>query len=154
MWWQQALWKLPPYYTEDPSSAFGDSGLPYWMVQLGKSACFQIYADFVNYIVLPNFYIFAPFVYAAEALTAASLMLGLGVRLWGLIGALQIANLWLGLYNAPGEWSWTYFFLLVLQLIFALHRYGRSLGMDAIIAERYATRPPERAFERFVAAAS
>jgi hypothetical protein len=65
-----------------------------------------------------------------------SLILGVFVRLWGLIGALQILNLWLGLYNAEGEWPWTYFFLLVLQLIFALHRYGRSLGLDALIAKR------------------
>jgi hypothetical protein len=153
MWWQQTLWKLPPFYTEDPSSAFGESGLPYWMIQMGKSAAFQFHADFVNLIVLPNFYFFAPIVYAAEALTAASLILGLGVRLWGLIGALQILNLWLGLYNAPGEWPWTYFFLLVLQLIFALHRYGRSLGIDTIIAARYAATPPKGMLGRLVDAA-
>jgi hypothetical protein len=52
------------------------------------------------------------------------------------IGALQIVNLWLGLYSAPGEWPWNYFFLLVLMLIFALHRYGRRLGLDAIFAAR------------------
>ena len=56
-----------------------------------------------------------------------------------LIGALQILNLWLGLYNAEGEWPWTYFFLLVLQLIFAVHRYGRSLGLDALIIARWRT---------------
>jgi hypothetical protein len=62
------------------------------------------------------------------------------VRLWGWIGALQVLNLWLGLYNAQGEWPWTYFFLLVLMVIFALHRYGRSLGLDAIVRERAASR--------------
>jgi uncharacterized membrane protein YphA (DoxX/SURF4 family) len=86
--------------------------------------------------VLPHFYLFAPIVYGAELLTAVSLILGLFVRLWGLIGALQILNLWLGLYNAQGEWPWTYFFLLVLQLIFALHHYGRSLGADALLTAR------------------
>jgi hypothetical protein len=86
--------------------------------------------------VLPHFYVFAPIVYALETLTAVSLMLGIFVRLWALIGALQILNLWLGLYNAEGEWPWTYFFLLVLQVIFALHRYGRSLGLDALLAAR------------------
>ena len=71
-------------------------------------------------------------------LTAVSLILGIFVWLWGVIGALQIINLWLGLYSAPGEWPWTYFFLLLLMLIFALHRYGRSLSIDAIIAARSA----------------
>lgn len=130
MWWQQTLWKLPPQY----------GGLNYWVTQMGKSAFLTLQADFVNNVVLPNFLLFAPIVYVLEALTAVSLMLGVGVRLWGIIGALQILNLWLGLYNAQGEWPWTYFFLLVLQLIFALHQYGRSLGLDALIVERYARR--------------
>jgi len=86
--------------------------------------------------VLPHFYLFAPVVYALEVLTAVSLMLGIFVRFWGVIGALQILNLWLGLYNAEGEWPWTYFFLLVLMLIFAVHRFGRSLGLDAVIVAR------------------
>jgi hypothetical protein len=41
-------------------------------------------------------------------------------------------NLWLGLYNAPGEWPWSYMFLVVLQLIFLINPPGRSLGVDAL----------------------
>jgi uncharacterized membrane protein YphA (DoxX/SURF4 family) len=136
MWWQQTLWKLPPFYTLHPEQPFGQTGLAYWMGLLGRSAAVPLQANFVNNIVLPHFYLFAPIVYSLEVLTAVSLILGLFVRFWGLVGALQILNLWLGLYNAEGEWPWTYFFLLVLQLIFAVHRYGRSLGLDAIIAVR------------------
>jgi uncharacterized membrane protein YphA (DoxX/SURF4 family) len=139
MWWQQTLWKLPPYYTDHPNQPFGETGLAYWMGVMGKSAAIPLQADFVNNIVLPHFYVFAPIVYAAETLTAISLILGLFVRFWGFIGALQILNLWLGLYNAEGEWPWTYFFLLVLQLIFAVHRYGRSLGLDALIVAQLKT---------------
>jgi uncharacterized membrane protein YphA (DoxX/SURF4 family) len=110
------------------------------MTREGQSAAFPLLGDFVNHIVLPNFYVFAPIVYALEVLTAVSLILGLFVRLWGWIGALQVLNLWLGLYNADGEWPWTYFFLLVLMVVFALHRYGRSLGVDAILRERASSR--------------
>jgi len=136
MWWEQTLWKLPPAYTDQPEQPFGETGLAYWMGVMGKSAAIPLQADFVNNIVLPHFYLFAPVVYVLEVLTAVSLLLGMFVRLWGIIGALQVLNLWLGLYSAPGEWPWTYFFLLVLMLIFALHRYGRSLGLDAIIVAR------------------
>jgi len=136
MWWEQTLWKLPPFYTDHPESRFGETGLPYWMGVEGKSAAIQLQADLVNNVVLPHFYLFAPIVYGLETLTAVSLLLGLFVRFWGLLGALQILNLWLGLYNAAGEWPWTYFFLLLLQLIFTVHRYGRSLGLDAIIVAR------------------
>jgi uncharacterized membrane protein YphA (DoxX/SURF4 family) len=140
MWWQQTLWKLPPAYTDHPEQPFGETGLAYWMSVMGRSAAIPAQADFVNNVVLPHFYLFAPVVYALEVLTAVSLLLGVFVRLWGVIGALQILNLWLGLYSAPGEWPWTYFFLLVLMLIFALHRYGRRLGLDAIIVARSQTR--------------
>ena len=136
MWWQQTLWKLPPFYTDQPQEPFGTTGLAYWMGLMGKHAAIPLQADFVNNIVLSHFYLFAPLVYGAEVLTAVSLILGLFVRLGGLIGALQIANLWLGLYSAPGEWPWTYFFLLLLMASFALQHYGRSLGIDAIIVAR------------------
>ena len=136
MWWQQSLWKLPPYYTDHPEQPFGDTGLAYWMKLMGQHAAIPLQADFVNNVVLPHFYWFAPVVYGLEVLTAASLMLGVFVRLFGIIGALQILNLWLGLYSAPGEWPWTYFFLVVLMLIFAAHHFGRSLGLDAIMMTR------------------
>jgi uncharacterized membrane protein YphA (DoxX/SURF4 family) len=126
MWWQQSLWKVPPDY----------SGLAYWMGLMGKHAAIPLQADFVNNIVLPHLYVFAPLVYGLEVLTAVSLILGLLARLGSVIGSLQIANLWLGLYSAPGEWPWTYFFLLLLMASFWLHHYGRSLGIDAIIVAR------------------
>jgi uncharacterized membrane protein YphA (DoxX/SURF4 family) len=139
-WWQQSLWKLPPFYTDHPESAFGETGLAYWMGLMGKHAAIPLQADFVNKIVLPHFYLFAPIVYGAEVFVAVSLILGLFVRLGSVIGALQILNLWLGLYSAPNEWPWTYFFLLLLMLNFALHHYGRSLGVDAILVSRLGER--------------
>ncbi|MGH7109276.1 MAG: hypothetical protein ACREFK_02490 [Stellaceae bacterium] len=135
MWWQQSLWKLPPFYTDHPDKPL-TTGLYYWTKLMGKHAAIPAQADFVNHIVLPNFYLFAPIIYSLEVLIAVSLILGVFVRFWGIIGALYILNLWLGLYNAPSEWPWTYFFLFVLQLIFVVHRYGRSLGVDALVAER------------------
>jgi uncharacterized membrane protein YphA (DoxX/SURF4 family) len=136
MWWQQTLWKLPPYYTEDGKPS-GTNELAHYMTVEGKAAAIPWMKDFVNNVVLPHFSLFAPIVYIAEALTAVSLILGLFVRLWGVIGALQFLNLWLGLYNDWYEWPWTYFFAFVLMVIFALHQYGRSLGVDAIlIAQR------------------
>ena len=134
-WWQQTLWKLPPTFAQDPANPL-TTGLAYWMSQIGKFSAIPAQGYVFSHIVLPHFYVFAPIVYAAEVLVAVSLMLGLFTRLFGLFGALQILNLWLGLYNAPGEWPWTYFFLLVLQLMFAVHCYGRALGIDAVLAAR------------------
>ena len=42
-------------------------------------------------------------------------------------------NLWLGLYRSPAEWPWTYFFLIVVQIMLLVQRPGRSVGLDAIL---------------------
>jgi uncharacterized membrane protein YphA (DoxX/SURF4 family) len=120
---------------------------------MGKHAAIPLQAEFVNNIVPPHFYLFAPVVYSLEVLTGVSLMLGMLVRLFGIIGALQILNLWLGLYSAPYEWPWTYFFLMLLQVMFAIHCYGRALGVDALVNAGQASRTRTTVVGRLLAAA-
>jgi uncharacterized membrane protein YphA (DoxX/SURF4 family) len=136
MWWQQSLWKLPPYYTDDPTAPFGTTGLAFWMGQMAKYAPFELQARLVQDVVLAHFYLFAPLVYLTEVGIGVSLMLGLLTRLGGLAGFLMALNLWAGLYVAPGEWPWTYAFLVVIQAVYTLHPPGRSLGVDALLRAR------------------
>jgi uncharacterized membrane protein YphA (DoxX/SURF4 family) len=125
MWWEQSLWKLPPDY----------SGLRYWVQEMAKFASIGLQRQFVRNVVLPHFHFFAPQVYFAEVLIAVTLMLGLLSRLGALLGALMAINLWLGLYRLPAEWPWTYFFLIVVQIMFLVQPPGRSLGLDAILLQ-------------------
>jgi uncharacterized membrane protein YphA (DoxX/SURF4 family) len=127
MWWQQSLWKVPPHY---------DWGLIHWMQVMVEHASTQLQSNLVRDIVLPNIAVFGPLVYAIEVAIAVSLILGLFTRLGAVLGALMAINLWLGLYNAPGEWPWTYMFLVVLELLFLIDPPGRSLGVDALLAMR------------------
>jgi uncharacterized membrane protein YphA (DoxX/SURF4 family) len=126
MWWQQTLWKLPPTF----------EGLHYWIDQMAQHAAFGGQRAFVQQLVQPNFTPFAAMVYAMEVGIAISLMLGLFTRLGGALGALQALNLWTGLYGSPEEWTWTYLFLLVIQITFAVFHAGQSLGLDAILARQ------------------
>jgi hypothetical protein len=126
MWWQQTLWKLPPTF----------DGLHYWLDQMTQHAAFAWQRAFVQQLVQPHFTLFAALVYAMEAGIAVSLMLGFLTRLGGALGALQALNLWTGLYGSPEEWTWTYLFLLVIQVTFAVLHAGQSLGLDAILACR------------------
>jgi hypothetical protein len=144
MWWQQSLWKLPPTYTDRPDGA---GGLRYWVGKMVDGAAFQLHSDFVQYVVQPHFLLFAPIVYATEVFIGISLMTGTGVRLGGMLGAAMAINLWLGLYHAHGEWPWTYFFLIVVQLMLAIHRAGLSLGGDALIARYLKMAPSKRAVQ-------
>ena len=133
MWWQQSLWKLPPTYTDQPD---GTGGLHYWIGEMAKYSAFDFHRNFIQSVVEPHFYFFAPQVYSIEVLIAVSLIVGLFSRVGALLGALMAANLWLGLYRAPYEWPWTYFFLVVIQITFVVYPPGRSLGIDALLTRR------------------
>jgi uncharacterized membrane protein YphA (DoxX/SURF4 family) len=134
LWWQQTLWKLPPTYTDNPDGVSG--GLHYWIGEMVQHAAFDSQRAFVEHVVQPNFYLFAPQVYAMEVVIAISLLLGLLTKVGGALGALMGINLWLGLYRAPYEWPWTYFFLILLQTTFVVYAAGRSLGLDAVLHRR------------------
>ena len=126
MWWQGSLWKIPPNY----------GGLIYWMKQIVDHAVIPLQGMLVRDVVLPNIAVFGPAVYAVEVFIAVSLMLGFVTRLGALLGLLMALNLWFGLYSAPGEWPWTYGFLIIIQCLFVLDPLGRSLGLDAPMSER------------------
>ena len=134
LWWQQTLWKLPPTYTDNPDGVSG--GLHYWVGEMVQHAAFSLQSAFVAQVVQPHFYFFAPQVYGTEVVIAISLLLGLFTKIGGVLGALMAINLWLGLYRAPYEWSWTYFFLILLQITFIVYAAGRSLGLDAVLHRR------------------
>jgi uncharacterized membrane protein YphA (DoxX/SURF4 family) len=126
MWWQQSLWKVPPNF----------DGLRYWTEQMVEHAAFPIHGRLVKDVVLANFAPFAYLVYFTEVAVAVSLILGLFVRAGSVVGALLILNLYFGLYRSPAEWPWTYVFLILLMVLFAVGRVGRSLGADAFIVAR------------------
>ncbi len=126
MWWQQSLWKVPPNY----------GGLIYWMKQMVAHAAIPAQGDFVGNVLIPNIAIVGPLVYAGEVAVGVSLMLGLLSRLGGVIGLVMALNLWLGEYSTPGEWPWTYFFLVLLQAWFVIDPPGRCLGADVLLGSR------------------
>src|SRR5262249_37923164 len=78
-------------------------------------------------------HVIGPIVFLAELTFASSLILGLGVRVAGVLAIAFVLQLWLGIYvpGDPAEWSWSYIFLALLMFIFAMHAAGRSLGFDA-----------------------
>jgi uncharacterized membrane protein YphA (DoxX/SURF4 family) len=131
MWWQQSLWKIPPNY----------DGLIYWMKQMTEHASISLQGRLVQDLVLPNIRLFGPLVYGVEVTIGVSLMLGLLTRRGAVFGLLMALNLWLGLYSAPGEWPWTYAFLVILQLLFAIDPPGRSLGADVLLCHRHRVSP-------------
>jgi hypothetical protein len=126
MWFQGMLWKLPL-----PAS----SGLQYWTEQMASRAAFDLHRELVRDVLLPHLSLFGPVVFLAEFTFAVSMMLGIGVRLVGILAVLFVTNLWLGIYRPgdPAEWPWSYVFLMMLMFLFSLYAAGRSLGLDALL---------------------
>jgi uncharacterized membrane protein YphA (DoxX/SURF4 family) len=58
-----------------------------------------------------------PIIFLAELTFAVSLILGLGVRLIGVLGIIYVLHLWLGIYRpgSPAEWPWEYIFLAIVM---------------------------------------
>ncbi len=121
MWWQQSLWKIPPNY----------DGLLYWMKQVVAHAAVPLQSYLYDRLMVPNIAVFGPLIYALEVLIGVSLMLGVLTRISSLLGLLMALNLWFGLYSAPGEWPWTYGYLIVIQALFVIDPPGRCLGLDS-----------------------
>lgn len=125
MWYQGTLWKLPwPIAT----------GFDYWLKQTAKFSSFQFHADIMQ-LFIDHVAIAQPLVYLLEIFFTASLMLGFAVRFTGIVAALFTANLWIGLYNDPTEWGWTYMAIICAMGMFATVRAGFSLGLDNLIAQ-------------------
>jgi len=122
MWFQGMLWKLPLPVSD---------GLQYWTEQEATNAAFEFHRTFLKDTVLPNMKIFGPIVFVAEVVFAGSMLLGLAVRFVGVLAIAYTLQLWLGLYDNPSEWPWTYMFLALLMFVFVVEPAGRSLGLDA-----------------------
>lgn len=124
MWFESLLWKLPL-----PAS----DGLRFWTELMATRAAFEFHREFVANVLVPYLHLFGPLVFLAELTFSVSMILGLGVRLAGVIGIAFVLHLWLGIYlpGDPAEWPWSYIFLAMLMFLFTLYAAGRSLGFDA-----------------------
>jgi uncharacterized membrane protein YphA (DoxX/SURF4 family) len=129
MWFQGMLWKLPLPLSD---------GLQYWTAQEATRAAFEFHRDFVKNFLLPHLAVFGPFVFLAELTFATSMILGLAVRVVGVLAILFVLQLWLGIYKPgnPAEWPWSYMFLAILMFLFVLDAAGRCLGFDAWLRRR------------------
>ena len=126
MWYLGTLWKLPL-----PISA----GFKYWLENTVKYSSFQAHASIMQ-VFLDHIALVQPLVFLLETALAISLMVGIAVRLAGIVGVLFILNLLIGLYNDPTEWPWTYVGIICAHGMFAVAQAGRSLGIDNLLAKR------------------
>jgi len=134
MWYLGTLWKMP----WPVAHGFKD-----WLTNCVTYSQFQWHAELMQFF-LDHIAIVDPLVCTLELGLAASFALGFAVRLSGLVAALFIFNLLIGLYNDPTEWVWTYVGIMCAHGMFSASSAGRSLGLDYLLARRKVFAPCSR----------
>jgi hypothetical protein len=123
MWYLGTLWKLP----WPVAHGFKD-----WLTNCVTYSSFQWHADLMQ-VFLDHIGLVQPLVYLLEVFFATSLAFGFAVRFTGIVAALFIFNLLIGLYNDPTEWVWTYVGIMFAHGMFAVEQAGMSLGLDHLL---------------------
>jgi uncharacterized membrane protein YphA (DoxX/SURF4 family) len=132
LWLFSLRWKLPPEFA--PATG---RGLMDWLALEVEYPAFQVYAEFVAGVVIPNFTLFAWLIFLAELGTGLSLLTGTLTRLGAGVGLLMSINLGIGLLEVPGEWPWSYAMLAMWHGLFLVAAAGRLWGVDAWLRRRW-----------------
>ena len=125
--------------------AFAHGGFQNYLQGYIQNDAVSFYRPFLAHVVLPHAVFLGYVVGILELWIAASLLLGLWVRVSSVIGALFMVNLAFATWWEPGHGVplWRYFGaelstlpLLLLFLIFCASDAGRTWGLDGALQRR------------------
>ncbi len=128
LWIENAGWKKPPDF----------SSLRYFTSFAVSDPVFPPFSWLVEHVILTNFAFFGWMTLLVEASLGAFLLLGLATRLWALIGMFQSLAITMSVLNAPHEWEWSYYLMILAHLALFATAAGRSYGLDAVLRPRWA----------------
>jgi uncharacterized membrane protein YphA (DoxX/SURF4 family) len=119
------------------SSEFAREGYTKWVTGFVQESAVSFYKPFLKW-TLQHHFLFGYTVGVVELLIGISLVLGLWVRAFSVIGAILMVQLALATWNLPaGTPLWRYAAnelehipLMFLFLIFFAHRAGETMGLD------------------------
>jgi thiosulfate dehydrogenase [quinone] large subunit len=133
LWIQNVGWKSP----RDDFGRRGGGGLYGFTKDGVDHPVFSPYASLLKHVVLPHFLVFAWLTLLVEATVGAFLLVGLATRLFALIGFVQAIAIALSVLNTPGEWHWSYYLMMLSQLLLFAIAAGRVAGVDGVLRERW-----------------
>lgn len=127
LWIENAGWKKPPDF----------SSLRHYTSFAVTNPVLPPYSWLVEHVILPNLTFFGWMVLLLEASLGAFLLLGLATRLWALIGIGESLSITLSVLNAPNEWEWSYYLMILAHVALFATAAGRSFGLDAVLRPRW-----------------
>jgi uncharacterized membrane protein YphA (DoxX/SURF4 family) len=92
------------------------------------------YASFIENVILPARYVFAPIQLVGECLLGIFLLVGVLTRLTSIAAAFFIANTFLATLGQ--DWPWSYAMILGILFVVFCTQAGRSLGVDGWLVKK------------------
>ena len=127
MWIENAGWKRPPEF----------SSLRHFTELAVDHPVVAPYSWVVENVILPNLAFFGWVTLLLEASLGAFLLLGLLTRLWAIIGITQSVIITLSVLNAPNEWEWSFYLMILAHVALFATAAGRSFGLDGLLRPRW-----------------
>ncbi|MHA7223889.1 DoxX family protein [Arthrobacter sp. RHLT1-20] len=132
LWIQNAAWKVPPDFGERENT-----GLYLFTRFAVDYPVFPPYSALVENVVLPNFPFFGWITLLVEAGLGAFLLIGLATRFWAVVGVVQSLAITLSVLNAPNEWHWSYYLMILAHTAIFATAAGRAYGVDGVLRPRW-----------------
>jgi hypothetical protein len=117
LWLEGSSWKV----IVDGKLRLNYDGLAYWVNQGSKYPVFGPYKWLIENFILPNIKVFLVGVFVAELMTGLLFITGKYVRLAGFLAFAQSIAIALSVLNAPHEWKWSYFMMMLISLMFFIN---------------------------------
>ncbi len=132
LWIQNSGWKTPPDFGQDSGT-----GLFRFTTYAVDYPVFPPFSWLMENVVLPNFTLFGYLTLLVEASLGAFLLVGLATRFWAVVGIAQSVAITLSVLNAPDEFPWTYYLMIVAHIVILTTAAGRTAGLDGILRPRW-----------------
>ena len=133
MWIQNASWKTPPDFGETDKS-----GLYVFTRYAVEHPVLPPFAALIDQLVLPNFVFFGWVALLTESALGAFLLVGLLTRFWAVVGVAQCLAIMFSVLNAPNEWHWSYYLMILAHLAIFATAAGRTFGVDGVLRPSWA----------------
>ena len=129
LWIENSGWKS----ISDNFGKKNNSGLYYYTKFCSTKPVLGFMKPLVDNIILPNFTFFGWMSLITEATLGAFILFGLYTRFFSLLGAFMSITIALTVLNAPNEWPWSYYLLLMANLLMFASCAGRHGGLDVVL---------------------
>ncbi len=132
LWMSGSSWKVPPDFGESAGK-----GLYRWASYAVEYPVLAPYSWFVENVILPNITLFGWLTLLSEAGLGAFLLVGLFTRFWALVGIGQTLAIIGSAFNAPHEWPWSFYLMLVAHVVLFTSAAGRAYGLDGLLRPQW-----------------